>query len=335
MNAARLQTVEEIFHAALELEPLEVAAFLDRKCAGDESLRREVEALLAAHREAGTFIEAPVVRFDAGAFDDEPADRWIGQSIGHYQITKQIGSGGMGVVYLARRADQQYEKLVAIKLIKRGMDTDAVLRHFRNERQILASLDHPNIARLLDGDSTASGLPYFVMEYVEGLPIHEYCEAKTLSVTERLQLFREVCAAVSYAHRRAVIHRDLKSSNILVSADGVPKLLDFGIAKFLQPGEGVEPAATMIGLHVMTPDYASPEQMRGDAATTISDVYSLGVVLYRLLTGRLPFRATSQSPLGMARPLVRRSRKDRARSPPSGLPSTCGGGCAAISTMSC
>ncbi len=259
----------------------------------------------------------------------------------------------MGVVYLARRADQQYEKHVAIKLIKRGMDTDAVLRHFRNERQILASFDHPNIARLLDGDTTESGLPYFVMEYVEGLPIDEYCDAQALSITERLQLFREVCAAVSYAHRRAVIHRDLKPSNILVSADGVPKLLDFGIAKFLQPGDGVEPAATMIGLRVMTPEYASPEQMRGEAATTVSDVYSLGVVLYRLLTGRLPFRA-SESPRAWHVRSVRRSRNGRARSSRAdaeraadratgdfasgqarGARSACGGGCAAISTISC
>ena len=183
---ARLQTVEEMFHAALDREPPEVAAFLDEQCTGDASLRREVEALLAAHREAGTFIETPVVTLDPGFFEDEPADRLIGETIGHYQITERIGSGGMGAVYLARRADQQYEKQVAIKLIKRGMDTDAVLRHFRNERQILASFEHPNIARLMDGGSTESGLPYFVMEYVEGVPIDEYCDAQALSITERL-----------------------------------------------------------------------------------------------------------------------------------------------------
>jgi serine/threonine protein kinase/tetratricopeptide (TPR) repeat protein len=293
-SAARLRAVEEIFHAALERELPEVAAFLDAECAGDESLRREVEELLASHRDSGTFIATPLVELDARIFENEPMDPLIGQTIGHYEILKRIGSGGMGVVYLARRADQQYEKLVAIKLIKRGMDTDAVLRHFHNERQILASLDHPNIARLMDGDSTQGGLPYFVMEYVEGLPVDEYCDTRALSITERLQLFRDVCAAVSYAHRRAVIHRDLKPSNILVSADGMLKLLDFGIARILQPGGGLEPAATMIGLRVMTPEYASPEQMRGDAATTVSDVYSLGVVLYRLLTGRLPVRGVSE-----------------------------------------
>jgi non-specific serine/threonine protein kinase/serine/threonine-protein kinase len=300
-NSARLQAVEEIFHAALEREPQQVGALLDEKCTGDDSLRREVEALLAAHRQAGNFIETPVVTFDPSLLEDGDTDRLIGQSIGHYEITKRIGSGGMGVVYLARRADQQYEKLVAIKLIKRGMDTDAVLRHFRNERQILASFEHPNIARLLDGGSTESGLPYFVMEHVEGRPIDEYCDQQALSVTERLQLFRQVCAAVSYAHRRAVIHRDIKSSNILIGADGAPKLLDFGIARILQPGDGAAPAATMIGLHVMTPEYASPEQIRGEAATTVSDVYSLGVVLYRLLTGQLPYRLPSQSPYDLAR----------------------------------
>jgi serine/threonine protein kinase len=297
----RLQAVEEIFHAALDREPQQLGAFLDEKCTGDDLLRREVEALLAAHRQAGNFIETPVVTFDPSLLEDGDTDRLIGQSIGHYEITKRIGSGGMGVVYLARRADQQYEKLVAIKLIKRGMDTDAVLRHFRNERQILASFEHPNIARLLDGGTTESGLPYFVMEHVEGRPIDEYCEQQALSVTERLQLFRQVCAAVSYAHRRAVIHRDIKSSNILIGADGAPKLLDFGIARILQPGEGAAPAATMIGLHVMTPEYASPEQIRGEAATTVSDVYSLGVVLYRLLTGQLPYRLPSQSPYDLAR----------------------------------
>ncbi len=181
------------------------------------------------------------------------------------------------------------------------MDTEAVLRRFRNERQILASLDHPNIARLLDGGTTEDGLPYFVMEYVEGVPIDEYCDRQALDVTGRLQLFRQVCAAVSYAHRRAVIHRDLKPSNILVGSDGVPKLLDFGIAKLLQAGERRESPATMLEQRVMTPEYASPEQVRGEPVTTASDVYSLGVVLYRLLTGRLPYRLEAQSADDMAR----------------------------------
>lgn len=299
-TSARLQTVEQIFHAALELPPQQLDAFLNERCAGDELLRREVEALLVSNREAGNFIEAPVVTFDASLLDEEQADRLIGQTIGHYEITGRIGGGGMGAVYLARRADQAYEKVVAIKLIKRGMDTDAVLRHFHNERRILAGFDHPNIARLLDG-GTEGGLPYFVMEYVEGLPIDEYCDRCALSVTARLELFRQVCGAVSYAHRHAVIHRDIKPSNILVSADGEPKLLDFGIARILQPGAGTEPAATMMSLRVMTPEYASPEQTRGEALTTASDVYSLGMVLYRLLTGRLPYRLPGQTTFDLAR----------------------------------
>jgi non-specific serine/threonine protein kinase/serine/threonine-protein kinase len=299
--SAPLGTVEEIFHAALEREPADLDAFLREQCSGDESLRDEVRKLLNAHRAAADFIAKPLVPAGATAFDEDAPDRLIGQLIGHYQVEKRIGSGGMGVVYLARRADRQYEKLVAIKLIKRGMDSEGLLRHFRNERQILASLDHANIARLLDGDTTEDGQPYFVMEYVQGVPIDEYCRREALSVTDRLQLFREVCGAVSYAHRRAVIHRDIKPSNILVGADGVPKLLDFGIAKLLSADGGVEPAATLIGAHLMTPEYASPEQVLGAPATTLSDVYSLGMVLYRLLTGRLPYRLHGRTPHEAAR----------------------------------
>ncbi|HEU0208174.1 MAG TPA: protein kinase [Candidatus Udaeobacter sp.] len=214
--------------------------------------------------------------------------------IGNYRVMKEIGRGGMGAVYLAARADQQYEKYVAIKLLKRGMDTDSVLDHFRNERQILASFDHPNIARLFDGGTTEDGLPYFVMEYVQGFPINDYCER--LSVNERLTLFREVCAAVSHAHRHLVIHRDLKRSNILVTAEGVPKLLDFGIAKILQVGDVPHSLVTRTGARLMTPEYASPEQVRGEPVTTASDVYALGVILYELLTGKSPYHVTTKSP---------------------------------------
>jgi tetratricopeptide (TPR) repeat protein len=301
MTPEQLRLIESIFHAALEVAPEQLGAFLDEQCAGDASLRREVEALLASNGELGDFIATPVVTFDVGRLDEELADRFVGRIVGHYEILKSIGDGGMGSVYLARRADRQYEKQVAIKLIKRGMDTAAMLRRFRNERQILASFDHPNIARLLDGDTTEDGRPYFVMEYVEGLPIDDYCGRQALPVTERLELFRQVCAAVSYAHRRAVIHRDLKPSNILVGADGAPKLLDFGIARLVQPGSSPETAATMLEQRVMTPEYASPEQARGEPVTTASDVYSLGVVLYRLLTGCLPYRLSNNSPHDMVR----------------------------------
>jgi non-specific serine/threonine protein kinase/serine/threonine-protein kinase len=301
VEPARLQAIESIFHAVLEVEPQQRDAFLRERCADDDALRREVEDLLAAHETAGGFIETPIAMLDERLFEDEDADRLIGRTIGHWEILRRIGSGGMGAVYLARRADRQYEQQVAIKLIKRGMDTESMLRRFRNERQILAGFDHPNIARLLDGDTTEDGLPYFVMEYVEGVPIDEYCDREALGVTERLRLFRQVCSAVSSAHRHAVIHRDLKPSNILVGADGAPKLLDFGIARLLQAGDGAESAATMLEQRVMTPDYASPEHLRGEPVTTASDVYSLGVVLYRLLTGQLPYRLKSQSAEDMAR----------------------------------
>jgi tetratricopeptide (TPR) repeat protein len=227
-----------------------------------------------------------------------------GQRVDRYRIVREIGRGGMGAVYLAERADEQYEKRVAIKLIKRGMDTESVLRHFRNERQILASFDHPNIARLFDGGTTEDGLPYFVMEYVEGVPIEKYCQAHRLSLIERLKLFREVCAAVIYAHRHTVIHRDIKPSNILVTSEGTPKLLDFGIAKILQPGAGPEALMTMTGVRPMTPEYASPEQVRGEPVTTASDVYSLGVVLYEVLTGCSPYHLASHSLRDVERAII-------------------------------
>ena len=219
-----------------------------------------------------------------------------GQVIDRYRIIREIGRGGMGAVFLAERADDEYQHQVAIKLIKRGTDTDSVLRQFRNERQILAGFSHPNIARLLDGGTTESGLPYFVMEYVDGVSIDEYCKQHALSVRERLKLFREICAAVSYAHGRLVVHRDIKRSNILVTNDGTPKLLDFGIAKILQEGNEPPQIATATGARLMTPEYASPEQLRGEPVTTVSDVYSLGIVLYELLTGQSPYASKASTP---------------------------------------
>src|SRR5207249_2293210 len=267
-------------------------------------LRREVESLLQSHARAGTFIDKRSLFLSDEEGEATGAAAAAGELIGPYRVLREIGRGGMGTVYLAERADQQYEKQVAIKLIKPGMDTDAVLRHFRNERQILASFDHPNIARLFDGGTTEDGLPYFVMEYVEGLPINEYCTNHELSLVDRLKLFREVCAAVSYAHRHTVIHRDIKMSNILVTSEGIPKLLDFGIAKILTPGAGAEALMTMTSLRPMTPEYASPEQVRGEPVTTASDVYSLGVVLYELLTGRSPYRFTSRAPRDVERAIT-------------------------------
>ena len=295
VSSDRWRRVEALFEQALEASAGDRPQLLE--AIGDAELRQEVESLLHSHGEAGAFLDEPEHFFTGESFDGDTLAP--GEIIDRYRIIREIGRGGMGAVFLAERADDEYRKQVALKLIKRGTDTDSVLRHFRNERQILAGFDHPNIARLFDGGTTESGLPYFVMEYVEGLPIDEYCNGKGLSVIERLKLFREVCAAVSYAHRHLVIHRDIKGSNILVTAEGVPKLLDFGIAKLLQ--EGDEPLATMTALRRMTPQSASPEQIRGEPVTTASDVYSLGVVLYELLCGRPPYQLASQSPHEMAR----------------------------------
>ena len=295
MTSDRWQRVETLFEQVLEASAGDRPQLLE--AIGDAELRQEVESLLHAHGQAGAFLEEPDRFFSSESIEADTLSP--GQVIDRYRIIREIGRGGMGAVFLAERADDEYQKQVALKLIKRGTDTDSVLRHFRNERQILAGFDHANIARLFDGGTTESGLPYFVMEYVEGLPIDEYCNAQGLSVIERLKLFREVCAAVSYAHRHLVIHRDIKRSNILVTAEGVPKLLDFGIAKLLQ--EGDEPLATMTGMRLMTPQSASPEQVRGEPVTTASDVYSLGVVLYELLCGRSPYQFPSQSPHEMAR----------------------------------
>lgn len=270
-------------------------AFLDAACQGDDELRREVESLLETEAEVGDFIETPVFRIHG---DTEPLA--LGQRVGAYRIVRELGRGGMGSVYLAERADEEFDQQVALKVVRRGMDTDEIVRRFRGERQILAHLAHPNIARLFDGGTTEDGRPYFAMEHVEGQPIHEYCDDRKLSVRERLELFRRVCSAVHFAHQNLIVHRDLKPGNILVTADGVPKLLDFGIAKLLDPGQEAF-ALTRVGVRPMTPEYASPEQVRGESITTASDVYSLGVLLYVLLTGHPPYRPVRRDPESFAR----------------------------------
>src|SRR5437868_1640699 len=269
-------------------------------CAGDEALRAEVARLLSLQKPAAQFLEESPLAAAAGK-QDTNGRSMIGQRIGLYKIVSEIGRGGMGAVYLAERDDRQFTKRVAVKLIKRGMDTDFVVQRFRNERQILANLDHPNIARLLDGGATEADLPYFVMEYVGGDTIIKYAGANNLSTNERLKLFRTVCSAVQYAHQNLVIHRDLKPSNILVTKDGEPKLLDFGIAKLLQADGDAEGELTATAVRVMTPEYASPEQIRGERITTSSDVYSLGVLLYELLTGQRPYRVKSRQPEEIAK----------------------------------
>jgi eukaryotic-like serine/threonine-protein kinase len=301
MTPQRHQQITDLLALTLE-QPLEQRLlFLEEQCGDDAELRREIESLLASLDQSPSFIETPAV---AGLVDLEPGlvetELSEGWRIGHYRIVRAIGQGGMGAVYLAERADEYREK-VALKIVKRGMNSDFVLRRFRAERQILASLNHPNIARLLDGGTTDDGLPYFVMEYIEGEPIDAYCDRRKLKVIERLKLFRIVCAAVHYAHQNLVIHRDIKPGNILITADGVPKLLDFGIAKILNPEiePAVEKTATLMRL--MTPEYASPEQARGETPTTATDVYSLGVVLYELLTGHRPYRIASLLPSDIER----------------------------------
>jgi WD40 repeat protein/serine/threonine protein kinase len=293
MTPERWQQVDKIFQLAMDLEGSPRAAFLDEACAGDPDLRREVESLLASYAQAPSFLEAPALGAAADPLKDD--DRAVGRHIGLYKILRALGQGGMGMVYLAARADGEYHKQVAIKLIKRGMDTAAVVRRFRHERQMLADLEHPNIARLIDSSTTEDGRSYFIMEYVDGLPLDQYCDQHRLSVEERLTLFRTVCAAVHYAHQNLIVHRDLKPSNILVTADRVPKLLDFGIAKWLHPEPSGQTLTSTAGPRPMTPEYASPEQVRGGTITTASDVYALGAVLYELLTGQRPHRTEGHS----------------------------------------
>jgi non-specific serine/threonine protein kinase/serine/threonine-protein kinase len=301
MHSTSRQQFKELFHAAVELAPSARDAFLNANCVADDDLRSELSALLCAHESAGDFIQQPAL-VDVGLVADEESNRSAavaGQQIGSYQIIRELGRGGMGTVYLAARADESFDKQVALKLIKRGMDSDAIIKRFVMERQILANLDHPNIARLIDGGTTADGLPYFVLEYVEGTTITRYCDRHKLNTTERLKLFRQVCAAVQFAHQNLIVHRDLKPSNIIVTEDGTPKLLDFGIAKLLSEAATVEATATIS--RVLTPEYASPEELLGLSVTTSSDVYSLGVVLYELLSGHRPFNFESRSPEDVAR----------------------------------
>jgi eukaryotic-like serine/threonine-protein kinase len=307
----RQQQIESILRVALQHAPHERATFIAEACKGDLALQREVEARLAAYQHTDSLTSAPTIEaltveaptgaltdaVTVGLSQDEQAELFRLTNIGPYKILRKLGEGGMGTVYLAARDDAQYKKQVAIKLVKRGMASSFIIRRFRNERQILASLDHANIARLLDGGTTEDGLPYVVMEYVEGKPINVYADERDLSTVERLKLFRKVCAAVHYAHQKLVVHRDIKPSNILVTSDGEPKLVDFGIAKLLDPqqSEGfIDTGATAVGM--MTPEYASPEQVRGEPITIATDVYSLGVVLYQLLTGRRPYQIKSRSP---------------------------------------
>jgi eukaryotic-like serine/threonine-protein kinase len=308
MNSERWSTVEALLDRALDLQPEERAALLDDPLSGPAHVRAEVARLLTLSSSAHRFFEEPAAGFAAGLLadaDDGGAAAAPPSRVGPYRILGEVGRGGMGAVYLAERDDDQYRMRVALKLVPLGLDSDHAQRRFLEERQILASLQHPGIARLLDGGVMDDGRPFFAMEYIEGRPIDEYCTTHDLSVEARLRLFGAVCNAVQYAHRNLVVHRDLKPSNILVTGNGTPKLLDFGIAKLMEPGGAVASAPlTRTGLRLITPEYASPEQVRGDAVSTVSDVYSLGVLLYLLLSRRPPYTASDRRPHEFARAIL-------------------------------
>ena len=279
--------VKEILATALELSGSDRSDYLDRSCSDDPGLRDEVESLIGLSDDAGGFIEQPAIAQAVELIDHRESESMVGRSVGAYRIVELVGEGGVGAVYKAVRADDDIQECFALKLLKLGMDSDTVLRRFRDERRILARLNHPNIARFFDGGIALDGRPYFVMELLEATPIHVYCRELDLGLEARLQLFLAVCDAVEYSHRNLVIHRDLKPTNILVTEEGIPKLLDYGIAKLLDR-EPSEKDVTILGENMLTPDYASPEQIAGEAITTSADIYSLGVLLYELLTDQRP-----------------------------------------------
>jgi len=306
MTPERWERVKALFDAAADAPDGERRRLLAEASAADPDLAAEAASLLRADsRVSGFLASAPGVLLDALRGE---AGLAVPHRVGSYRLLREIGAGGMGTVHLAERDDETFQKRVAIKLVRPGLDHEELVRRFLTERQILADLDHPGIARLLDGGTTPEGRPYLVMEHVEGVPIDVHCRERHLDVRARIALFRRVCAAVGYAHQHLVVHRDLKPGNILVTPDGTPKLLDFGIAKLFQPGG----AETVTGLTALTPGYGSPEQVLGRAVATTSDVYSLGVVLYELLAGRLPYRVEGRAPLELARAVC-----DEEPAPPS------------------
>jgi serine/threonine-protein kinase len=310
LSPERWRRLAAILDEVLDLPAGARAGRLDVLCQGDPALRRDAEALIAADADAGAFLETPAGDYAADVLPPAdagtPADTSLdGRTVGSYRVVRELAHGGMGTVYLAERADGQFEQRVVLKLVKRGMDSDEIVRRFLAERQILARLQHPNIARLLDGGRLDTGQPYFAMEYVDGTSVTAYCEARGLDVGARLRLFLTVCDAVRYAHANLVVHRDLKPSNILVTDGGQPVLLDFGIAKVLGDGADETGTLTALGFRVLTPEYAAPEQVTGAPVTTATDVYGLGAVLYELLTGRRPHQFAHRTPSEVERVIVR------------------------------
>ena len=293
MDSEYWKKVERIIDVALESDPSHWPRVLDEESRGDVALRQEAASLLTHYTAARAFLESPPAEVAAALVAEagEPTRQGEPSRIGSYRLVKQIGRGGMSRVFLAERDDGAFEQRVAIKLLRRGLDSKIDHDRFRAERQILATLDHPNIARLLDGGITSDGAPYLVLEHVDGEPIDAYCDAHDLGVRQRLELFASVADATEAAHQSLVVHRDLKPSNILITKDGVVKLLDFGLAKLVEPVSRVAPRSTQPGHRWLTPEYAAPEQITGGAITTLTDVYQLGAVLYELLTGRPPLGA--------------------------------------------
>jgi serine/threonine protein kinase len=299
MSSFDWSRLEDLFHRAAALAPSERSGFLDAECNGDVVLRSEIESLLEHDAPPGSGFQSAVEQ-EAEVLARQNTESFIGRRIGAYRVTGLIGEGGMGAVYRAVRDDDQYQKEVAVKLVRHGCETRALVARFREERQILASLEHPYVARLLDGGVTSDNVPYLVMELIEGVPITQYAAQHALSVEARLRLLQKVSEAVQYAHSRLVVHRDLKPGNILITSDGTPKLLDFGIAKLLTDA-GPSKTESSRTQHLLTPDYASPEQVRGMPATVATDIYSLGAVFYELLTGRPPHRMESSTPAEIER----------------------------------
>jgi serine/threonine-protein kinase len=300
MADQRTVLAAELFKRAVDRPEEHRSAFLDEACGDDAELRYDVESLLKFNDCGDHFLETPIIEIAFGSFPHTPVKP--DQQIGNYKVVSHIGSGGMGEVYLAH--DAKLNRRVALKLVRFGMAGEETARRFLREAQILASLNHPNIAQLYGAEITRDGFSFLVMEYVEGVRIDKYCDDNYLSIRDRLEMFRRVCGAVHYAHQRLIIHRDIKPANILITKEGEPKLLDFGIAKLLDPETSMAFERTMTFAAAMTPEYASPEQVRGEPMTTASDVYSLGVLLYELLTGQRPYRIKNRSPAEIARAIT-------------------------------
>lgn len=294
MNPTRWAKISEIVETALEKNETERSAYLTQVCGEDTGLRHEIESLLSFEStgEPDIFDQNQLKAFLSDE-NDTVTNSYIGKQIGKYKTIRLLGEGGMGAVFLAERTDGEFEQQVAVKLLKQGFVSKLSLNRFISERQILARLHHRYIAQLLDGGTTDEGLPYLIMEYIEGLPLLDYCRQHNLGLRERLELFQKICSAVQYAHQHLVIHRDLKPSNIMVISDGSPKLLDFGISKLISNDDDV--LQTQTELRAMTPGYASPEQVKGNTISTSTDVYSLGIILYELLTGKLPYDTNSNN----------------------------------------